>query len=78
MFLSASCQAAERRPDDDCTRMPATPKRRDAFSQIENRRNRKRLLHLLEWRRAESGFHRRNSALPRRPERKMPLCARVI
>jgi hypothetical protein len=58
MFSSASCQAVERRPEDECIRMPRAPERRGAFVQIENLSEPKAPLHLLEWRRARSGFHK--------------------
>jgi hypothetical protein len=47
MFSSASCQAVERRPEDECIRMPRAPERRDAFVQIENLSEAKAPLHCL-------------------------------
>jgi hypothetical protein len=38
--------------------MPRAPERRGAFVQIENLSEAKAPLHLLEWRRARSGFHK--------------------
>lgn len=38
--------------------MPRAPERRGAFVQIENLSEPKAPSHLLEWRRARSGFHK--------------------